>query len=75
MMRKLTEITVFTAIALLWALSVISIPLIPDPCCVCHEKTRTRTIVEWFYTGTPSLHFDCSHKYDAAIHNPNGGIK
>ena len=74
-MRKLIEVTVFTAIGLLWALSVVSIPLIPDPCCVCSERTRTRTVVEWVLTKTPSLHWECAGQYDSAIHNPNGGIQ
>ena len=74
-MRKLTETLVFTSLALLWVFSVLSVPMIPDPCCVCHERTRTRTVLEWAFTRTPSLHFDCAGQYDAAVHNPNGGIK
>jgi len=74
-MRNFLDIAVLSGIGLLWLFSVLSIPLIPDPCCVCHERTRTRTVVEWVFTKTPSLHWECAGQYDSAIHNPNGGIK
>ena len=74
-MRKLIEITVFASVGLLWVFAMLSIPMIPDPCCVCHERTRTRTVVEWAFTKTPSLHWECAGQYNSAIHNPNGGVK
>ena len=82
-MRRLIEVTVFTSVALLWTLSVISIPFIPERCCVCDEqeganpaeRLRTLSVVQWAFDTTPDLHWTCQGHYDAEIHNPNGGVK
>ena len=82
-MKRSLEALAFTSLFFLWLLSVTSIPFIPERCCVCHEQEganpaeelRTLSIIEWVFDVTPDLHWSCQGKYDAEIHNPNGGVK
>ena len=82
-MRKALEALAFLSLFLLWSLSVVSIPLIPEKCIVCgsqhnhnpSEGLRTQSVMEWMFNSAPSCHFSCFKNYDAEKHNPNGGIK
>ena len=82
-MRKSLEALAFLSLFLLWSLSVVSIPFIPETCIICgcqqganhSEDLRTLSITEWILDDVPDVHFSCFKRYDAAIHNPEGGIK
>ena len=83
MKPNLIERIAFGSIGGLWLLAVLSIPIIPEKCVVCGhrhganpaETLRNRTVIEWFFDDVPDLHFTCAPNYDAAIHNPKGGVK
>lgn len=82
-MRRSVEVFVFSALFVAWLFSLLSIPAIPERCVVCGQREghneaedlRRLTVIEWACDDIPDLHWTCSHLYDAAIHNPNGGIK
>ena len=81
-MRKALEALAFLSLFLLWSLSVVSIPFIPETCIICGcqeganpgEKLRTLSIAEWLLDTVPDAHFTCFKHYNAEIHNPNGGF-
>tara|TARA_Y100000356_G_scaffold60985_1_gene49580 strand:+ start:277 stop:522 length:246 start_codon:yes stop_codon:yes gene_type:complete len=81
-MRKALEALAFLSLFLLWSLSVVSIPFIPETCIICGcqegpnagEKLRTLSITEWLLDTVPDAHFTCFKYYDAEIHNPSGGF-
>ncbi len=82
-MRKSLEALAFLSLFLLWSLSVVSIPLIPEQCIICGQREganhaedlRKMTITEWMLDTVPDVHFTCFKYYNAEIHNPDGGIK
>jgi len=81
-MRKATNVVIALSFLAIWIVSVVSIPFIPERCIVCGERKhegdadlRKLSAVEWVLDTVPDMHWSCSHKYDAAIHNPNGGLK
>ena len=81
-MRKALEALAFLSLLLLWSLSVVSIPFIPEKCVVCgrqsnhnpSETLRSLSVMEWAFNAVPSCHFSCFKNYDASKHNPNGGL-
>ena len=81
-MRKSLELLAFVSLLLLWSLSVVSIPFIPETCMVCgktegansSEDLRLMSIAEWLMDVVPDAHYSCLADYKADIHNPNGGI-
>ena len=82
-MRKPLEALAFVSLFLLWSLSVVSIPIIPETCIICgrqegadySEHLRTLSVVDWAFDTVPDAHFSCFRKYDKETHNPDGGIR
>ena len=77
------ERSLIFCVFLLWIFAVASIPTIDEKCCVCGnrhganeaETLRKQSVIDWALDDVVDLHWSCSGQYDAAIHNPNGGVK
>ncbi len=82
-MRKALEVLAFASLFLLWSLSVVSIPFIPETCIICGcreganhaEDLRVLSITEWLLDTVPDAHYSCFSQYDKDTHNPNGGVR